>query len=241
MMTPAPVQRAAVRSVLIAHGGTPAPLHASCRRLRPHCTASPLSCLDPQRYPEALPARFHYSGGRRLPPTAVSKLFLYSTLTLHSLGLLISGRLPPRCCLDNKSSPPVNPSRNCLPTRWSPTVELIPLPALLLAGITLGAALAAPVIALGRVRRGEAPTRVLLSTGLFAVIALQLAAGLLLLDTTWPLTGYPMYAMHIPRGAAVEVLLLEGTTRSGSVIEIPGGSLFADPLDLQARVMPLLR
>jgi hypothetical protein len=120
-------------------------------------------------------------------------------------------------------------------------VELIPLPALLLAGIALGAALAAPVTALGRVRRGEAPSRVLLSTGLFAVIALQLAAGLLLLDTTWPLTGYPMYAMHIPRGAAVEVLMLEGTTRSGSVIEIPGGSLFADPLDLQARVMPLLR
>jgi hypothetical protein len=120
-------------------------------------------------------------------------------------------------------------------------VELIPLPALLLAGLALGAALAAPVTALGRIRRGEAAPRVLLSTGLFGVIALQLAAGLLLLDTTWPLTGYPMYAMHIPRGAAVEVLLLEGTTRGGSVIEIPGGSLFADPLDLQARVMPLLR
>jgi hypothetical protein len=120
-------------------------------------------------------------------------------------------------------------------------MDLIPLPALVLAGLALGAALAAPIVALGRLRRGEAKATVLPSTGLFAFVALQLAAGLLLLDTTWPLTGYPMYAMHIPRGAAVEVLLLEGTTRGGSVIEIPGGSLFADPLDLQARVLPLLR
>jgi len=119
-------------------------------------------------------------------------------------------------------------------------VDLIPPPAIALAGLAFGAALATPVAAIGRLRRRERPSRVAVSTGLFVFFALQLTAGLLLLDTTWPLTGYPMYAMHVPREAAVEVLLLEGTTRAGQRIDIPGGSLFADPLDLQARLLPAL-
>jgi hypothetical protein len=120
-------------------------------------------------------------------------------------------------------------------------VDLIPLPALIVAGLALGVALAAPVTAIGRCRRGEPASRVLVSTGLLVFFAVQVAAGLLLLDLTWPFTGYPMYAMHIPRAAAVEVLLLEGTARNGQRIELSGARMFADPLDLQARVLPALR
>lgn len=120
-------------------------------------------------------------------------------------------------------------------------LDLVPLPALLVAGLALGVAAATPVAAAGRLRRGEPLSRVAISSGLMTFVALQLAAGLLLLDATWPLTGYPMYAPHIPGGADVEVLLLEGTTIEGQQLAIPAESLFADPLDLQARVLPLLR
>jgi hypothetical protein len=120
-------------------------------------------------------------------------------------------------------------------------MDLIPLPALILAGILLGLVLAAPVSAIVRWQAGEPVRRIALSTGLFGLTGLQLVTGLLLLDTTWPLTGYPMYAVPIPAGTPVEVLHLTGTTRDGAEMAIPGTAMFADPLDLQARMLPALR
>jgi hypothetical protein len=92
-----------------------------------------------------------------------------------------------------------------------------------------------------RWRRGEALGRAALSTGLFTLVALQLVAGLLLLDATWPLTGYPMYAVPIAPSTPVDILHLVGTTEAGQEIPVPGTAMFADPLDLQARLLPLLR
>jgi hypothetical protein len=120
-------------------------------------------------------------------------------------------------------------------------MDLVPLPALLLAGVLLGLACATPVSAVARLRRGEPLGRAALSTGLLALVALQLVAGLLLLDATWPLTGYPMYAVPIAASTPVDILHLVGTTESGQEIPIPGTAMFADPLDLQARLTPLLR
>jgi hypothetical protein len=74
------------------------------------------------------------------------------------------------------------------------------------------------------------------STLLFVWVALQLAVGLLLLDLTWPLTGYPMYAPPRPAGEPAPVLVLTAITADGQAIPIPTTLLFLDPLDLQARV-----
>jgi hypothetical protein len=120
-------------------------------------------------------------------------------------------------------------------------MDLIPLPALIVAGVMLGLVFAAPISAVVRWRAGEPVRHIVLSTGLFAFTGLQLVTGLLLLDATWPLTGYPMYAVPIPAGTRVEVLHLTGTTRDGEEIAIPGTAMFADPLDLQARMLPALR
>src|SRR3954453_23087238 len=81
IITPAPVQRAAVGSVLVAHNDNRAPLHASYRRARPHCTAHPLNCLDLPRHGRALFSSVHYSRGLRLPPRAFFAPFLYPIIT----------------------------------------------------------------------------------------------------------------------------------------------------------------
>lgn len=119
-------------------------------------------------------------------------------------------------------------------------MDLIPLPALLLAGVLLGLACAAPVVAWARWRRGTPGRRAALSTGLFALVAAQLSLGLLLLDATWPLTGYPMYAPRIDPGATINVLLLSGTTAGAQEVQIAGSAMFSDPLDLQARALDAL-
>jgi hypothetical protein len=120
-------------------------------------------------------------------------------------------------------------------------VDLIPFPLLVLAGVLFGLALAAPVSAFARWRRGERLSRVVGSAALFAIVGFQLAVGLLLIDVTWPFTGYPMYAPRVEPGATMDVLLLSGTTRRDEDVAIAGAGMFSDPLDLQARALPALR
>lgn len=115
-------------------------------------------------------------------------------------------------------------------------MELVPGPLVALAGMLLGTALAAPVSAWVRWRRGQPGARVGVSTLLYVWVALQLAVGLLLLDLTWPLTGYPMYAPPQPPGQPAPVLVLTALTADGQAIPLPTTLLFLDPLDLQARV-----
>jgi len=120
-------------------------------------------------------------------------------------------------------------------------VELVPGPLVALAGGMLGAAVAAPISAWVRWRRGVPLRRVGISTLLFVWVALQLGVGVLLLDTTWPLTGYPMYAPPQPAGRSAPVLVLTGLTADGQAVPLPTTAWFLDPLDLQARVFEQLR
>ena len=120
-------------------------------------------------------------------------------------------------------------------------MDLVPLPWLVLAGVLLGFGLASPVAAIGRWRRGEGPGHVALSTGLFALVTAQFSHR--------PTPARRDLAAHRlsdvcgahrirygGRGVAAR-----GHHARGDKITVPGTLLFADPLDLQARLLPSLR
>ena len=95
--------------------------------------------------------------------------------------------------------------------------------------------------ALFRWRHGEAPRQVVRSTGLFIFVVAQAAIGLAVIDDTWPLTGYPMYAYRPDAEPVLEDLVFIGITRDGKTIEVPPPAVYPDANDLTPRSLAAMR